>query len=189
MHSSSITIRPAGPDDNHSIAALGRRTFADSFGADNPPRDIRKYLAQSFSPAIQAAELAEPSSCFLVAESGKQPVGYARLVESVPPPCVKAVHPVKLQRLYADQQWIGCGVGAALMRACIAWARQRENDGIWLGVWDENQPALQFYRRWGFKQVGTQPFILGNDRQTDLVLWLSMDATLDNNTYDSGDLR
>jgi len=24
--------------------------------------------------------------------------------------------------------------------------------------------------------VGTQPFVLGNDRQTDLVLWLPLDV-------------
>ena len=189
MRSFSITIRPAGPDDNHIISALGHRTFADSFGADNHPRDMQKYLERSFGPMIQAAELAEPSSCFLIAESGDLPVGYARLVESPPPACVKAAHPIKLQRLYADQQWIGCGVGAALMRACIAMARHRQNDGIWLGVWDKNQHALQFYRRWGFKQVGTQPFILGDDHQIDLILWLSMDATLDNNSSDRGGLR
>ena len=75
------------------------------------------------------------------------------------------------------------------MRACIAMARQRENDGIWLGVWGKNQRALQFYRRWGFKQIGAQPFILGSDRQTDLILWLSIDATLANNSDDKGSPR
>ena len=180
MQPSRICIRPAGPDDNQNIAALGRRTFADSFGADNHPRDMQKYLEQSFSPEIQAAELADPSSCFLIAESGNLPVGYARLVESPPPPCIKAACPVKLQRLYAEQQWIGCGVGAALMRACMAIARQRENDGIWLGVWAKNARALRFYRKWGFKPVGTQPFVLGSDRQTDLVLWRPIEATWDN---------
>ena len=62
------------------------------------------------------------------------------------------------------------------MTACIAEARRRQNSGIWLGVWDLNEAALRFYRRWGFQPVGTQPFILGSDHQTDLVLWLPLRA-------------
>jgi len=188
MQPSRICVRPAGPDDNQKISTLGRRTFADSFGADNHPRDMENYLEQSFSPEIQAAELTEPSSCFLIAESGTLPVGYARLVESPPPPCLKAARPVKLQRLYADKQWIGCGVGAALVRACIAIARQRENDVIWLGVWEKNERALRFYRKWGFTQVGTQPFVLGSDRQTDLVLWLTIQSAFGNHASEMGGL-
>lgn len=186
MRPPPVTIRPAAPDDNKRIADLGRRTFADSFGSDNDPGDMERYLDKAFSPDIQAAELAEPSSCFLIAESGEQSVGYARLVEVSAPACVAAARPVKLQRIYVDRQWIGRGVGAALMRACIERARQRENDGIWLGVWGKNQRALRFYRQWGFRQVGSQPFILGSDHQTDLVLWLSLDAVLFN---DSPEIR
>jgi len=189
MQPSRICVRPAGPDDNQNIATLACRTFADSFGAANHPRDMKNYLEQSFSPEIQAAELAEPSSCFLIAESGRLPVGYARLVESPAPPCVRAGRPVKLQRLYADKQWIGCGVGAALMRACIAIARQRKNDGIWLGVWGKNERALRFYRQWGFRQVGTQPFILGSDHQTDLILWLTVDTAVANDSHKMGGQR
>ena len=61
------------------------------------------------------------------------------------------------------------------MRACITEATDRHCDGIWLGVWTKNGRAIRFYQRWGFTQKGTQPFTLGHDRQTDLVLWLSLD--------------
>jgi GNAT superfamily N-acetyltransferase len=170
----TITIRRGVPQDNRMIATLGCKTFRDSFGADNHPQDMADYLAQSFSPQIQASQLAQPGSLFLVAESGEQPVGYARLVESPVPLCVVASKPIKLERLYADKRWLGQGVGSALMNACIAEAKARRCDGIWLGVWDKNEHAIRFYRRWGFAQIGTQPFTLGHDRQTDLVLWHSL---------------
>ena len=169
-----ITVRRAARADNHRIATLGRQAFSDSFSADNHPRDMAAYLDRSFGPDIQAAELAEPSSCFLIAEAADKPIGYARMVESPAPACVNASRPINLQRLYAVRNWIGCGVGSALMRASIDEARQRPCDGIWLGVWEKNHRATRFYRRWGFSQVGTQPFLLGDDRQTDLVLWLPL---------------
>ena len=170
----TITIRRAVLQDHRLIATLGRDTFVDSFGADNHPQDMAKYLAQSFSPRIQADQLAQPGSLFLIAESGEQPVGYARLVAAPSPSCIDASKPIKLERLYADKQWIGRGVGSALIDACIAEAKALNCDGIWLGVWDKNERAIQFYRRWGFAQKGTQPFTLGHDRQNDLVMWLPL---------------
>ena len=174
MQPAPINIRKGTPADSQPVAALARRTFRDSFGADNDPQDMAAYLDQSFSPRIQAAELADPSSCFLIAESGKQLVGYARLVEVPPPSCISAQHAIRLQRLYADREWIGCGVGAALMAACIDEAARRGHAGIWLGVWDKNEQAIRFYQQWGFQPVGTQPFILGSDLQTDCIYWLAI---------------
>lgn len=180
MPQQRIHIRQAEPGDHRRIASLGRETFRDSFAADNHPQDMADYLARSFRPEIQAAELAEPSSCFLIAQAGKQAVGYARLVEATPPPCIAASRPIKLERLYAKKSWLGSGVGAALMRACIAEARRRPCDGLWLGVWGRNERAIRFYRQWGFGQMGTQTFVLGKDRQTDLVLWLPLDTATQN---------
>ncbi|MGD8701869.1 MAG: GNAT family N-acetyltransferase [Desulfosarcina sp.] len=176
----TITIRRAAPQDHRLVAALGRNTFLDSFGADNHPQDMADYLAQSFSPQIQADQLAQPGSLFLIAEAGTQPVGYARLVEAPSPACVVVSTPIQLERLYAARQWIGHGVGSALIDACIAEAKARDCDGIWLGVWEKNERAIRFYQRWGFDQIGTQPFTLGHDRQIDLVMWLSLNGDIEN---------
>jgi GNAT superfamily N-acetyltransferase len=179
MPSASIHVRKGVTEDNQRIAALGRRTFLDSFGADNHPQDMQMYLKRAFNPSTQAAELADPASCFLIAESGSHPVGYARLIASPAPACVPAPSGIRLQRLYADKAWIGNGVGAALMAACITEARRRRSAGIWLGVWAQNRRAIRFYRRWGFRHIGTQPFLLGNDHQTDQVMWLPLGSFAD----------
>lgn len=174
MQRMHIAIRQAGVEDHERLASLARETFVDSFAADNHPEDMAAYLEKAFSPSIQAEELAEPSSRFLIAETGGKTVGYARMVEASTPPCIKAKKPIQLSRLYARKRWIGTGVGGALMTACIDEATRRRCDGIWLGVWGKNTRAIRFYSQWGFVVVGTQPFVLGNDRQTDLVLWLPL---------------
>jgi ribosomal protein S18 acetylase RimI-like enzyme len=61
-------------------------------------------------------------------------------------------------------------VGAALMQACIGEAKQRGYETLWLGVWEHNQRARAFYRRWNFQEVGTHIFQLGNDPQTDILM-------------------
>jgi ribosomal protein S18 acetylase RimI-like enzyme len=41
---------------------------------------------------------------------------------------------------------------------------------IWLGVWEHNEHAISFYKKFGFEQFGDHIFMLGNDAQTDLLL-------------------
>ena len=65
---------------------------------------------------------------------------------------------------------IGSGVGAALMWACIDAAQLRGHRTLWLGVWEHNLRAQEFYRKWNFQEVGTHVFQLGEDPQTDLLM-------------------
>ena len=165
-----ISIRLASPADNQLLFKLGVETFSDAFGPDNTPHDMELYLESAFSPEIQAAELAEPSSLFLIAELDHQPVGYGRLLEGIPPSQVTGTRPIEIVRIYARTQWIGRGVGSSLMEACLAESKGRGRDTIWLGVWEKNRRAIAFYEKWGFQQVGSHPFLLGDDLQTDWLM-------------------
>jgi hypothetical protein len=49
-------------------------------------------------------------------------------------------------------------------------AKQNEHDFIWLGVWEHNQKAIRLYERQGFTLYSSHEFMLGNDKQTDLLM-------------------
>ena len=61
-------MRVAIPDDSGLLADLGARTFHGTFAPDNNEADMSAYLARSFSADIQARELADARTVFLVAE-------------------------------------------------------------------------------------------------------------------------
>ncbi len=164
------SIRYAAGGDAALLAELSARTFAETFAADNTPEDMAAYLASAFGVTQQAAELNDPRATFLLAEIEGAPVGYAKLYAGDAPACVTGERPLELARLYAGQAWIGRGVGASLMTACIAEAVRRGHRTMWLGVWERNLRAQAFYRRWDFRIVGQQIFQLASDPQTDLVM-------------------
>jgi len=58
------------------------------------------------------------------------------------------------------------------MSASIQEAKQRGCDSIWLGVWEKNPRAISFYQKWGFKEVGTHIFHVGDDPQRDFIMEL-----------------
>jgi ribosomal protein S18 acetylase RimI-like enzyme len=165
-----VRIRRASRDDAGLLAEFGARTFAETFAADNTAEDMAAYLPVTFNLAQQTAELNHPASTFLIAEIARVTAGYAFLHFGPPPQEVKGVNPVELVRLYVSRDWLGRGVGEALMRLCIDEARQSGHDTIWLGVWERNLRAQAFYRKWNFRVVGEHGFQLGSDLQRDFLM-------------------
>ena len=165
-----LTIRHANPNDASLLAELGARTFSETFANDNAPEDIAAYLASSFNLAQQEAELADPASTFLVAEVGGAAAGYAKLHAGEPAEGIEGAQPVELVRLYVSREWLGRGVGGALMHACLDEAKQAGHETIWLGVWEQNERAKAFYRKWNFRAVGEHMFQLGSDPQRDILM-------------------
>jgi len=166
-----IHIRAATASDNLLLAEIGAETFFDSFAAENSPEDMSAYLSQAFGPPIQARELADPASRFLIAETQEgQPLGYARLKFWEAPAVIEGRKPMEIVRFYARKSWIGKGVGAKLMQACLQESEWAGCDVVWLDVWERNPRAIAFYCKWGFVEVGRQGFQLGNDLQHDLIM-------------------
>lgn len=164
------TIRRASLADAALLAELGARTFSDTFAVDNTPENMAAYLASSFSPTLQAEALSDSSVIFLIAEVDGIAGGYAKMESRDPPSCVTRAHAIEVSRLYVAKEFIGLGVGKALMEACLLEAKAAGADTMWLGVWERNLRAQRFYKKWGFHEVGEQAFRLGEDEQRDLVM-------------------
>jgi ribosomal protein S18 acetylase RimI-like enzyme len=167
---SALNVRRASIEDAKLLAELGALTFAETFAKDNSPEDMAAYLADSFSVGRLTEELNEPASVFFIAEVDGSAAGYAKIHPGEAPGCVEGQRPVELVRLYVSQEWLGRGVGHALMRRCVEEAREMEFQTIWLGVWERNDRAQAFYRKWDFYEVGEHIFQLGSDPQRDIVM-------------------
>jgi len=165
-----ITVRPATLDDVCLLTELGTRTFQETFAADNTAEDMTAYVAANFNLAQQTAELNDHLSTFLIAEVNGLAAGYAKLHAGQPVERIEGTEPIELVRLYVSQTWLGSGVGATLMRACLDEARRSGYKTIWLGVWERNARAQAFYRKWDFRAVGEHVFQLGADAQTDVLM-------------------
>ena len=169
-----MNIRYGTTEDAELLSTFGAKTFYDTFAKDNTPENMDLYLKGSFSPEIQLAELSAPDVIFLIAEEENEPIGYAQLILNSRHESLKSIKPLEIRRIYASQEYIGKGVGRELMKAAIREAGERKCACIWLDVWEKNPRAIQFYEKWGFKQVGTQTFKLGDDLQHDLIMELEL---------------
>ena len=169
-----MNIRYGTTDDARMLSELGARTFHDTFAKDNTPENTDAYLKASFSLEIQFNELSQPDNIFLIVESENIPIGYAQLIMNSKDEAINKTKPLEIRRIYASQEYLGKGVGKELMKATIEEARNRGCDCVWLGVWEKNQRAIDFYKKWGFREVGTHLFSVGDDPQNDYVMELEL---------------
>lgn len=171
-----VVIRAATSSDAASLAVLAERTFRETFAADNSEENINQHCARRFGAEVQGEEIADPQFATLLAEVAGELVGFAQLRLAHPAACVRGDQPAELHRIYVARPWHGRGVARQLMRAVCATAARAGSDCIWLGVWERNPRAIAFYRKCGFAVVGDHVFMLGQDRQRDLILAAPLDG-------------
>ncbi len=54
------------------------------------------------------------------------------------------------------------------MTYALQFASQKKYEVLWLGVWEHNEKAKSFYKKWGFADTGdTHDFPIGNTPQKD----------------------
>ena len=165
-----LIITIANAKDAKALTKLSITTFRDTFGADNKPDDMDKYIAEEMNEDRLTEELLNSDNLYFLAMDNEIPIGYAKMRTIKVPEELKNNNPIELERLYVLQSHLNKKVGAAIMSHCIAHAVRQKHDVIWLGVWEHNYRAVNFYKRWGFELFGSHEFVLGDDVQTDVLM-------------------
>ncbi|MDQ6785882.1 MAG: GNAT family N-acetyltransferase [Acidobacteriota bacterium] len=168
----NVKTRFADAADAETLARIGWQSFDEAF-ADHPanhPDDMRIYMDEAFSVETIAADLQAPDTIYLIAEIEQKAVGYAKLKTGSREAGVAGEKPIELCRLYSLDEFIGKGVGRALMLKSFQLAEEKSCDVFWLGVWEFNFRAQEFYKKFGFEKCGEHIFRLGTDPQTDWIM-------------------
>ncbi len=109
--------------------------------ATEPPVDIEERTA------IFAAGMASAGT--FVAVAGDQVIGLIRIKPSR--------HGFADLAMLVDRDWRGRGVGSALVRAGIDWARGQGLHKVSLEVFAHNEAGIALYRKSGFIEEGRRP--------------------------------
>lgn len=169
--SETVEIRSAINEDAETLAQIGWKSFYDAF-ADHPknaPDDLKSYMDEAFTTKAFADDLADKNVIYFIAEISGSMVGYAKLKQNSREEGVSGENPLELCRLYSLNEFIGKGIGKTLMLQSLKFAEENAHDFMWLGVWEYNFRAQEFYKKFGFEKCGEHIFQLGRDPQTDWI--------------------
>jgi diamine N-acetyltransferase len=173
----AIRIRRAKEEDALALSVLAEGTFRAAFVESTSAANMQLHCAVNYGQALQVAEIREPSRETWVAEADERLVAYVQLRLKATSTVIVDERAVEIQRFYVDASHHGTGLAHDLMAHVLARAEAAGSAELWLGVWERNQRALAFYRKWGFDVVGEHIFNLGDDPQRDLVMRRDVQST------------
>lgn len=170
----SIQIVPVTIRDWERLQEIGKRTFFETFAAANTEENMKQYLEDGFSKVKLISELENPDAVFFFAELGTEVIGYLKVNFGASQTELKDSSGLEIERIYVSKEYHGKKVGQLLYEKAIAVAREKKAEYVWLGVWEENPRAIQFYTKNGFVPFDTHVFKLGDDEQTDIMMKLTL---------------
>lgn len=170
-----ITLKKLTTQDLLPLQQIGRQTFYETFAGDNSPEDMEKYLDKSFAISKLTAEINNVNSEFYFAQIENNVLGYLKLNWGSAQTEEQDQNALEIERIYVLKEFHGKSVGQVLFDKAIEVAKAKKANYVWLGVWEENHRAIQFYQKNGFITFDKHIFQLGTDKQTDILMKLILD--------------
>jgi ribosomal protein S18 acetylase RimI-like enzyme len=171
---SNITIVQINNSNIAALQQIGRQTFAETFAESNTAENMAKYLEEAYAYEKLSAELNDVNSVFYFAMLDEKVIGYLKLNFGASQTELNDNDALEIERIYVLKEFHGKKVGQLLFDKAIEVAKAQDVAYVWLGVWENNKRALQFYTKNGFVEFDQHIFVLGDEAQTDIMMKLEL---------------
>jgi ribosomal protein S18 acetylase RimI-like enzyme len=168
----SIQIKEVTINNLDQLKIIGCQTFSETFTSSNTSENMAKYLEEEFSTEKLTRELNNSNSQFYFAQLDDTVIGYLKVNTGEAQTEIPDNKSLEIERIYVLKEFHGKKVGQVLYEKALKIAQQLDVNYIWLGVWEENPRAIQFYKKNGFIEFDKHIFKLGDDEQTDNMMKL-----------------
>ena len=169
-----INIEAVSGNDVSQLQDISRQTFSETFSSSNTKENMDKYLEEGFSLTKLAEELADSNAEFYFSLYNNIIIGYLKLNFGNAQTELMDGKAMEIERIYVLKEYHGKNVGQILFGKAIAIASLHQCEYVWLGVWEENPRAINFYQKNGFVEFDKHIFKLGDDEQTDIMMKLQL---------------
>ena len=164
------TIKKVEITDVDTLLSFSKKTFYEFFDHLNEPANMEAYSSVAFTVQNMLDQLNNPDSEFYFAILDGEVAGYLKLNFNEAQTEYKDKNALEVERIYVSGEHHGKKIGKQLLDFAIAIAKNKQFDYVWLGVWEDNNNALGFYKHNVFEVCGNHEFLLGDDRHTDLLM-------------------
>ena len=172
--SMSVKISQINNDQTNELRNIIEVTFLETFAHLNTAEDIEIYSAKAFTTEQIVKEFHNENSFFFFVYFEEAIAGYLKLNIGDAQTESKLENALEIERIYVLARYQGKRLGKALFEFSKQFASEKNAQWLWLGVWNQNEKAIEFYKRQGLSEFSTHDFMLGNDPQTDILMQLKL---------------
>ena len=131
---------------------------------------MKNHLETAYSKNKLTRQIESPDSVTYIAYCDGVPSGYVQLNRGTMQTEKGYDGSLEIQRIYVLSSAKGKGIGSQFMKTAEEKAKEWNLSYIWLGVLEYNAPAIKFYKSKGYEPFSEHTFIVGSDRQTDILM-------------------
>jgi ribosomal protein S18 acetylase RimI-like enzyme len=155
-----ISIVKATGKDFQLLADIGKISYIESHGHSAKDADINTYLNEKYNYEVFKDELRDLNNIYHIIYHDNQPAGYSKIILNTPHSNIPTKNITKLERLYLLKEYYGLKLGFELFNSNLELSKTSNQAGMWLFVWKQNHRAISFYKKMGFKIIGSYDFKL-----------------------------
>jgi ribosomal protein S18 acetylase RimI-like enzyme len=174
---SKFEIVKIGLPEIDQLRKISIETFVETFKDSNTENNLQKFLDEAYSWNQLKSELENPDSEFYFAKFGDEIIGYLKINQGEAQKESIGHSALELERIYILNKFQGKNIGQILLDYTIEIVKKNNIDWVWLGVWEHNQRAINFYLKNGFVKFDQHIFTVGGDDQTDILMKLEVDKS------------
>ena len=165
-----VTLRVPTAADAEALVDLGRATFVETFGDLYREEDLRRFLQDTYAPAVISRELADEQLIWQVAEERGKLIGYCKIYDGLSLDYdIGDQRAVQLNQLYIRASHLGTGIAQQLMDWALATAKSLGVEQMLLSVYCDNIRAQRFYQNYGFTHAGDTIFLVGSHVDKEFI--------------------
>lgn len=156
--------------DVDQLLQISRTTFIEAFAWGNTDANLQHYLKHNLSITKFTEELKNQESEFYFSKTNNRISGYSKINFATAQNELPTSNSMEIERIYVLKEYYGTGIAQILFDKAIERATKNNAEFVWLGVWEKNLRAIQFYKKNGFIEFDRHIFQLGDDAQIDIMM-------------------
>ncbi len=166
----NFKIQQCDLSDMFTLRDFAIECFNQSFAKLNSKQTMVAYTDEAFSIQTLEKEFKNNNSRFYFLYVEDILAGYFKLNIGDAQTDLWEQSGLEVQRLYVAKEFQNLKYGSKILDFALKKAAELGKSYVWLGVWEQNDRGIAFYKKNGFKQDGTHSFFMGVEEQFDLVM-------------------
>jgi len=166
----TIKVRRCTLADVGTLQKISIETYTDTFGDYNTLENTKAYVDEAYKTETLEQELQNNNSEFYFMFLDGKLAGYLKINILDAQSEALGDDFLEIQRIYIRKQFKRLGLGRKLMELGLQRAEALKKPRVWLGVWEKNYSAQEFYKVFGFEKFSSHKFVMGDSVQTDYIL-------------------
>ena len=168
---SLLKIIPVDSESLNDLHKISVTTFEETFAHQNTKENMEYYLKTNLNKKQIKKEFLNKFSKFYLAYNQQFIVGYLKLnFKNAQKEKVFKNKAYEIERFYILKSHQRKGFGKELFEKAVDVGKSRGYKKLWLGVWENNKTAINFYKKLKLSKFDKHTFLLGNDLQTDFLM-------------------